>query len=189
VIALRGTTLDQWGKKRSVNDLTADIYEARYAEEQEAKYEVALKGLNVRSAAVLDVGCGSGLLFKHVANDAAVVVGVDVSRKLLILAKLKGKKFPNVFVVQADADFLPFRPGVFSRVFAFTVLQNMPKPAQTLKQLQEVAKGGAFFVVSGLKAAIPVEEFGGFLETAGLRVTCLVNNDILRCYVVTCIRP
>jgi ubiquinone/menaquinone biosynthesis C-methylase UbiE len=192
VIALRGTTLNQWGKKRSVKrryDLTADIYEARYAQEQEAKYVAALEGLSLAGAAVLDVGCGSGLFFNQVANDAAMVVGVDVSRKLLILAKHKGKKFPNVVVVQADADLLPFRSGVFSHVFAFTVLQNMPKPAQTLKQLQEVAKGDAFFVVSGLKAAIPVEEFGGFLEAAGLRVTSLVNNDVLRCYVVTCVRP
>lgn len=170
-------------------DLTADIYEARYAQEQETKYETALIGLSVRGAAVLDVGCGSGLLFKHVADEAAIVVGVDVSRKLLTLAKEKGKKHRNVFVVQGDADFLPFRHSVFSHVFVFTVLQNMPKPAQTLKQLQEVAKGDAFFVVSGLKAAIPVEEFGGFLEAAGLRVTSLVNNDVLRCYVVTCVRP
>ncbi len=183
--------MTQWGKKRSVKrryDLTADIYEARYAQEQEAKYMAALEGLSLGGATVLDAGCGSGLFFNQVANDATTVVGVDVSRKLLILSKHKGKKFPNVFVVQADADFLPFRPGVFSHVFAFTVLQNMPKPAQTLKQLQKVAMGDAFFVVSGLKAAIPVEEFGGFLEAAGLRVTCLVNNDVLRCYVVTCVR-
>ncbi len=169
-------------------DLTADIYEGRYGQEQESKYTAALECLSLSGASVLDVGCGSGLFFNRVASIAKMVVGVDVSRRLLTLAKEKGQKASNIFVVQADADYLPFRHWVFSHVFVFTVLQKLPKPAQTLKQLQEVAEDNAYFVVSGLKAAIPFEKFSRLLETAGLRATSFVNNDALRCYVVACVR-
>jgi ubiquinone/menaquinone biosynthesis C-methylase UbiE len=184
--------VNQWGKKRSVKrryDLTADIYDARYAEEQEAKYKAALEGLTVQGGVVLDVGCGSGLFFSHVGESAAMIVGVDVSRKLLLLASKRGKNQSAVHLVLADADFLPFRQCVFGYFFAFTVLQNMPNPTQTLKQLQLVAKRDACFVVTGLKAAVPLETFGTMLEAAGLQVVSLVNNDALRCYVVTCIQP
>ena len=65
-----------------------------------------------------------------------MVVGVDISRKLLLKAKEQARAFPNVFVLQADADHLPFKDGFFDDVFAFTVLQNMPNPNETLSELK-----------------------------------------------------
>ena len=46
---------------------------------------------------VLDVGCGSGLFFSEVADQADMVVGVDVSRKLLLKAKKQAKRFYKCF--------------------------------------------------------------------------------------------
>jgi ubiquinone/menaquinone biosynthesis C-methylase UbiE len=183
--------LNAWRQKRSVMrryNLTAEMYDARYCEEQEAKYKAALEGLRLEGSAVLDIGCGSGLFFNHVADTAKLVVGVDVSQGLLQLAKERAKNFPNVHMVQADADNLPFKPNVFSHVFAFTVLQNMPNPPRTLEQFKLVAKCDAVTVVTGLKAAISLEVFGGYLEAAGLRVVSLRDDDALRCYVVACLQ-
>ena len=165
-------------------NLTAEMYEARYCEEQEAKYKAALDGLRLEAGVVLDVGCGSGLFFRHVANEAKSVVGVDVSRGLLQLAKERAKKYPDVYLVQADADHLPFKQDVFSHVFAFTVLQNMPNPSKTLEEFKLVAKRDACIVVTGLKAAVSLEVFGELMERAGLQVVSLRADDDLRCYVV-----
>ncbi len=49
--------------------------------------QASLENLNVKGCAVLDVGCGSGLFFSQVAAQASLVVGVDISRKLLLKAK------------------------------------------------------------------------------------------------------
>jgi len=169
-------------------NLTAAMYDARYCEEQEAKYKAALAGLHVKGNAVLDVGCGSGLFFGHVGDNAKLVAGVDISRRLLQLAKERAKKYSDVYLVQADADNLPFRLGVFSYVFAFTLLQNMPNPSITLGEFKLVAKLDSIIVVTGLKAAVSLEVFGGYLEDAGLRVVSLREEDALRCYVVVCIQ-
>ena len=120
-----------WKDKRKIMqryDVTAEMYDERYAQEQQRKYKKALENVYVAGKAVLDVGCGSGLFFKEVAAQAGLVVGVDVSRKLLLKAKEQGSAFSNVAVLQADADHLPFKDGLFGAVFAFTVLQNVPKP-------------------------------------------------------------
>ena len=151
-----------WKDKRKIMqryDLTAEMYDERYAEEQKAKYKKTLENVNVAGGLVLDVGCGSGLFFSQVAAQAEMVVGVDVSRKLLLKAKEQASAFRNVFVLQADADHLPFRDGFFGGVFAFTVLQNMPKPAETLCELKRVAKRGGRVVVTGLKKAFPLNRF------------------------------
>lgn len=163
-------------------DATARLYDMRYVEEQEAKYEVALARLKVEGA-VLDVGCGSGLLFSHVAAQAETVVGVDVSGKLLVQAKERAKNFRNVHLVQADADNLPFGCSFFNVIFAFTVLQNMPKPVKTLVEVKRTGKRAGFIVVTGLKKAFSLETFQSVLQKAGLHVIFLEDDQALKCYL------
>jgi len=184
--------VNKWGKKRSVMrryNMTAQMYDERYREEQEAKYKAALEGLNLTSdSTVLDVGCGSGMFFGEVAGKTKVVVGLDISQDLLLLARERAGKFGNVVLMQADADHLPFKNGVFGHVFAFTVLQNMPNPVETLRELQISASSDACFVITGLKAATSLEKFGMVLKKAGLRVISLHDDEALRCYVVVAVR-
>ncbi len=44
-------------------------------DEQHRKYQRALENVDVLGAAVLDVGCGSGLFFAEIAEKAKFVVG------------------------------------------------------------------------------------------------------------------
>ena len=74
-------------------DLTAEMYEERYAQEQKAKYGAALENVDVADCTVLDVGCGSGLFFSQVVAQANMIVGVDISRKMLRKAKQKSSAF------------------------------------------------------------------------------------------------
>jgi ubiquinone/menaquinone biosynthesis C-methylase UbiE len=163
-------------------DLTAKIYDMRYADEQEAKYKAALHAI-VISGAVLDIGCGTGLLFNHVARQAENVVGVDVSKQLLLMARERAEAFRNVHLIQADADHLPFEKGCFNVVFAFTVLQNMPKSMETVKEISRTAMQGAPVVVTGLKKTFSLETFRELFQHAGLPAVSIEDADSLRCYV------
>ena len=142
-----------------------------------------MENLDLSKRCVLDVGCGSGLFFSHVAERADLVVGVDISRNLLLKAKEQAIAFRNVSVLQADADHLPFRGGFFDAVFSFTVLQNMPKPAQTLSEFKRVAKVGGKLVVTGLKRFFSLNSFMDILEASGLVVASFVDREDLKCYV------
>ena len=56
--------MNKWSQKRRVMrryDLTARMYDERYAEEQAAKYRAALKHLDIHGS-VLDVGCGTAAI-------------------------------------------------------------------------------------------------------------------------------
>jgi ubiquinone/menaquinone biosynthesis C-methylase UbiE len=182
--------VSEWKQKRRVMrryDLTAQLYDMRYAEEQEAKYNVALGNLNA-TGTILDVGCGTGLLFSHVAAEAEAVVGVDVSAKLLFEARERARRFRIVHLVQADADHLPFKSSCFSVVFAFTVLQNMPKSSETLVEIGRTASHEAFIVVTGLKKTFSLEAFGMLLLQAGLRLVSIKDDDALKCYVAISVK-
>ena len=175
-----------WKDKRKIMqryDLTAEMYEELYAKEQEGKYDKALENVDVTGKHILDVGCGSGLLFSKVASQADLVIGVDISNKLLAKSKDQAKTFKNVSVLQADADYLPFKNSFFENVFAFTMLQNMPKPSKTILEIKRVAKLGSQIVVSGLKKAFALERFMDILEDSDLRLVMFVDVDDVNCYL------
>ncbi len=175
-----------WREKRKVMgryDASAETYEQLYCEEQHRKYAKALESVDVSGALALDVGCGSGMFFGEIADKAQIVVGADVSHKLLLKAKAQAKKFGNVFVVQADADHLPFCSGFFGAVFAFTVLQNMPKPAETLTELKRVIQSGGKVAVTGLKKAFPLDKFMDLLEGSGMRLVTFTDEEAINCYI------
>ena len=178
-----------WNKKRDVMqhyDLTAHIYDMQYAEEQIAKIEAAMESVNMeKQDLVLDVGCGTGLLFKYVANKAKTIVGLDISRKILLQAKKHAKTFPNVHLVLADADNMPLKENIFDPVFVVTLIQNMPDPAKTLNEVKRVTKDNAVIVVTGLKKKFSLEIFEGLLRNAGLNIIALKNGN-LKCHVAVC---
>ncbi len=175
-----------WKDKRKIMqryDVTAEMYDERYSGEQKTKYKKALENVSVADKVVLDVGCGSGLFFQEVSAQSGMVVGVDVSRKLLLLAKEQARGFGNAFVVQADADNLPFRDGFFDCVFAFTMLQNMPKPSETLSEIKRITRTDARVVATALKKAFPLEKFMDILEGSGFRVAAFMDEESVNCYI------
>jgi len=180
--------MSAWEKKRDIMrryDVTARIYDMRYAEEQAAKIEAALKDLKVRGGAVLDAGCGTGILFSYVADKARMTVGIDVSIKTLLRAKERARDYTDVHLVLADADNMPLRGKVFDSVFAITLIQNMPCKAETLKEARRVTKDKALIVVTGLKKVFTRNKLEQLLKDAGLNIIA-VKDEGLKCYVTVC---
>jgi ubiquinone/menaquinone biosynthesis C-methylase UbiE len=181
--------MNEWDKKRDVMkryNLTAHIYDMQYAEEQNAKIQAVMQNIKMeKESSVLDVGCGTGLLFNCVANKAKTIVGLDISRKILLQAKERTKKFPNVHLILADADNMPLKEGTFSHLFAITLIQNVPSPFKTLNEVKRVTQENAFMVVTGLKKKFSVEVFKSLLQNASLNVITL-KSESLKCYVAVC---
>ena len=132
---------------------------------------------------VLDLGCGTGLLFNQVAEQAKDIIGADLSHKLLVRAKKNAKIFSNVSLTQADADYLPFEEDVFDCVFLFTVLQNMPKPSKTMKEIKRILRRDGNVVVTGLKKVFPLKEFMDILENSSMKITTFIDNENVNCYI------
>jgi ubiquinone/menaquinone biosynthesis C-methylase UbiE len=183
--------LNEWKQKKDVinrYDRTAKTYDVQYSEEQNAKIEVALEDLRIDDEAViLDAGCGTGLLFSHIAKFARLIVGIDTSLNLLKQAKAKAKNYSNTAIVRADTDHEPFIAETFTHAFAFTLLQNIPKPAATLEEIKRITRlKEASFIVTGLRKQFTLEGFKLLITSAQLEITSLRTNDRLKDYVATC---
>jgi len=176
-------------KKRTLKsyEVTASSYDSQYMKEQQDKFGVALNPIKLSSkSVVLDAGCGTGLLPVIIAEDVKFIVGVDFSRKMLERARSRLKPFQNVSIICADVDLLPFRGGLFTNVFAITLLQNMPNPADTLSEIKRVAKADALIVISGLKKNFTLSSFKKAMAKSNFEQIVVDSRENIRDYVAIC---
>ncbi len=182
--------MQEWKEKRRTMrhyDQQAKVYDTQYMEEQNAKIENALNSMKPKpNEIVLDMGCGTGFLFHPINKTAKLLVGLDISSKLLQEAKKRTKSTSNIGLIRADADNTPFPNHIFDRVFAITVLQNMPDPTETLREMNRVSKPEAVFVVTGLKKKFTQESFVDLLKRARLTVLTLKTGEHLKGHVAVC---
>ena len=168
-------------------DQQAAIYDVQYLGEQDAKIEDILNSIRLGSnELVLDLGCGTGFLFQHINKRVELLVGIDVSSRALREAKKRTKNMPNIVLIRADADNTPFPDHIFDRIFAITLLQNMPNPMKTITEMKRIGKPQAIFAVTGLKKKFTQESFVALLERAWLKVVTLNTNQQLKGHVAVC---
>jgi ubiquinone/menaquinone biosynthesis C-methylase UbiE len=73
---------------------------------------------------ILDVGCGSGRLFKLYAQHGIQdVVGIDISAQALSLAR---QRYPTVSTIHSRLENLTFPPERFDLAICNRVLQHLP---------------------------------------------------------------
>jgi len=180
----------EWKEKRGTlrhYDKQAAIYDTQYLGEQNAKIEDILNSMRLGSnETVLDLGCGTGFLFQHINKRVGLLVGIDLSQKALREAKKRTKNLSNIVLVRADADNTPFPDHIFDKVFAITVLQNMPEPIKTITEMKRIGKPKAAFAVTGLKKKFTQESFVDLLERTQLKVVTLNTNQRLKGHVAVC---
>lgn len=84
--------------------------------------EELVKILNIKPTdKVLEVGCGAGMLAKHLASKCKYV-GIDMTDSLL---KKHAGHLKN-YVMQAEANDIPFKDDYFDKCFAYSVFHYFP---------------------------------------------------------------
>jgi ubiquinone/menaquinone biosynthesis C-methylase UbiE len=182
--------MQEWKEKRGTMrhyDQQAAIYDVRYLGEQNAKIEEVLSSTELKpNEVVLDLGCGTGFLFQHIDKAIRLLVGLDISSKALREAKKRTKNLSNTVLIRADADNTPFPDHIFDRIFAITLLQNMPNPMKTITEMKRIGKPQAIFAITGLKKKFTQESFVNLLKTARLKVSTLKTDQQLKGHIAVC---
>ncbi len=98
---------------------------------------------------VLDVGCGTGAITADVATvvgPRGMAVGTDINAALLSGAQGRSQLASRLWLVQADAFYLPFG-RVFDIVTAARVLQWLGRPGDALSAMSQVVRPGGVLLV------------------------------------------
>jgi len=182
--------MEDWDAKRETMNsynVKADSYDSLYGYEQSEKYSAALYAVRVGGGdVVLDDGCGTGLFIRKVARHPSRVVGVDLSRIMLNVAKRTCRELKNVLLIQCDADFLPLKENLFDKVFSFTLIHDLPNPDRAVLEMARVSKPGSKIVVTALKKVYTLTKLTDQLGSFGMRVVNAPDAEGLKDHVVVC---
>ncbi len=101
------------------------------------------------SATVLDVGCGTGEFERLVLADHPTqkITGVDISDKMLAIAKQKCHAYPNVSFQIARASALPFANDNFDVVVSANSFHYFDDPDAALGEMKRVLKPDGIVVI------------------------------------------
>lgn len=94
-----------------------------------------------RGLTVLDAGCGEGYLSRELAQEGAVVTGLDSSAELIKAARSHGlaSKLSASFDV-GTVDSLPYDADSFDLVLCNHLMNDLQDPAQALKEFARVLR-------------------------------------------------
>lgn len=135
---------------------------------REDPYFPALEALmgEVSGQRICDLACGQGRVARHLADLGARVVGIDLSAKLLDIARRHEETMPRgITYLQADARNLDSAAlGLFDGVLCFMALMDIPDLAPTLHSVARILRPGGWFVFAILHPCFHTAQ-SGELET------------------------
>ena len=115
--------------------------------------EILDKGGVQAGKKVLDVACGTGVLFgDYLKRNVESVTGVDISSQMV---KIAASKFPgsNISVVCADVQEYAF-PDKFDCIMIYNAFPHFPEPDKLFARLSGLLKeGGRVTVAHGMSRA------------------------------------
>ena len=108
--------------------------------------------------AVLDVGCGNGIISRAVGAIGYEVTGIDSSVKTIEAAQ-SSNNLPNVkFIVVAAGKLTP-EPGKYAAIICSEVLEHLEDPASLLITLKKSLKDNGILLVTVPNGKGPRERF------------------------------
>jgi len=147
--------------KREYFDRYAHKWDRLCHLETEDKLEKLLRCFRLRKGSqVLDLGCGTGILFPHILKAIGKkgrVFGVDLSEQMLLEARRKHRN-ENIFLICAPAENLPFLPGSLDYVIAFASFPHFEKKAKAIQEINRVLKRGGRLFIAHLLGSKELQE-------------------------------
>jgi len=182
-------------KKRIINkyNSSAHFYDRRYEQIQSEKYKLVLNNQYLNGKMILDVGCGTGLLFEYISNlkkDENRVkykyVAIDISWNMLLEFKSKiinYKPKNNLELILGDIENLPFRENVFHTIFSLTSFQNLPNINRGIEESYRVCINYGDFNFSILSKKLNLDALLNLLKPLSKEIKT-INKDELEDVII-----
>lgn len=143
-------TLRKENRVREQYDHLAEKYDIRWQGYTSSTLDFLKKWLDLKGAEkVLDVACGTGALEQLLVRDhpGQPLSGIDISEKMLAVARRKLKAYPGVTFFKASVFTMPFPKESFDVVVCANSFHYFNNPLAALIEMKRVLKRGGKIVI------------------------------------------
>jgi demethylmenaquinone methyltransferase/2-methoxy-6-polyprenyl-1,4-benzoquinol methylase len=183
---LAGAIATPEGKRRYVRTLFATIADRydlitralSYGQDRRWKKRLVRMASPAPGSSVLDLATGTGDIAAACADRGAAVVGLDITKRMIELARMKHGA--RVRFLVGDMVALPFPPASFDIVTTGYGLRNVPDLTAALGEIRRVLKPGGVILSldfnrpsSGVVRAI----YLAYLDAVGGALGFLLHHD------------
>jgi len=102
---------------------------------------------DIENKKILDLGCGTGRLFKGLMRKEADLYGADISQEMLNVAS---KKYSKVKFVKASAYDLPFTDDQFDIVVCAFLIVHLNDLEKAFSEVYRVLKPNGVFILTNI---------------------------------------
>lgn len=155
---------------------------------------------NYKNPNILDVGCGTGILFEFLQrkySNSLHITAIDYAKKMIAKAKQKYSSYSNISYIVDDVYEHKFPDSFFDIVICYSVLPHLFNKKKIISKFYNLLKNGGFLLIfhSESREAINSlhKEIGGVVEhdylpkaekvekmakSAGFLVDLIYDSDI-----------
>lgn len=128
-------------------DTLAPNWDNTNVRNEEVIAEILFKGGVRKGVKVLDVACGTGVLFPDYKKSDADIVGIDISENMVKIAR---EKFPDIKVICGDATGFAFEDK-FDVVMIYNAFPHFMEPEKLIENIADALKpSGRFTIAHGI---------------------------------------
>jgi ubiquinone/menaquinone biosynthesis C-methylase UbiE len=139
-----------------------------------------LKQISAHCRDALEIGCGTGAFARLLAQRSERVLALDLSPRMIQIARERSKQYPNVDFQVADAIEWEFSPAQFDCIVSIATLHHLPMDDMLTRMKEALRVKGTLIVLDLFQAeglidvltaavAVPVHVVLRLVKTGRLR--------------------
>ena len=154
-------------------DKLASEWDKTNVRNEEVIAEILAKGGLKNGVKVLDVACGTGVLFPDYQKIGADITGIDISENMVKTAR---EKFPDVKIICGDATDFSFEEK-FGAIMIYNAFPHFDEPEKLIKNLAEaLISNGRLSIAHGISEKELAECHSGSAKNVSVP---LVKKEVL----------
>lgn len=162
-------------KVREDFDRLADLSDEGEWDHNAHYHAFLLKQLPSRCSEALEVGCGTGVFARSLAERCERVLAVDLSPRMVEVARARSRECPNVEYAVADANSWEFPEGRFDCVASITTMHHLPLRPMLARMRGALRPGGTLLLLDLYRAQSVTDYLVGALGFPASKVLKLMN--------------
>jgi 2-polyprenyl-3-methyl-5-hydroxy-6-metoxy-1,4-benzoquinol methylase len=131
-------------------DKSASKFEQAEKKDEQTNFKIIdrTKKYLKTSDIVLDFGCGTGLISNEIANNVKLIQAIDISSKMIELAKIKADnhKIHNIDFSHSTIFDERYKSGSFDVILAFYILHLLEDNQKTIQRINDLLKPGGLII-------------------------------------------